>query len=66
MTGYRFGPDLSPQGVMFRLWAPAARSVELVVDGARARRMQAQPDGWYSLAVAGAEKGTRYRFRIDG
>ena len=66
MTGYRFGPDLSPQGVMFRLWAPAARSVELVVDGDRARRMRAQPDGWYSLAVAGAEKGTRYRFRIDG
>jgi malto-oligosyltrehalose trehalohydrolase len=51
---------------MFRLWAPAARSVELVVQGDRARRMQGRPDGWHSLAVAGLEKGTRYRFRIDG
>ncbi len=64
MTGFRFGPELSAQGVTFRLWAPAARSVELVVD--RPRRMQPQGDGWHALAVAGADKGTRYRFRIDG
>jgi malto-oligosyltrehalose trehalohydrolase len=64
MSGFRFGPELSAQGVTFRLWAPAASRVELIVD--RPRRMRAQPDGWYALAVAGADKGTRYRFRIDG
>jgi malto-oligosyltrehalose trehalohydrolase len=64
MTGFRFGPELSADGVTFRLWAPAASSVELIVD--RPRRMRALPDGWYTLAVAGADKGTRYRFRIDG
>jgi maltooligosyltrehalose trehalohydrolase len=64
MTGFRFGPELSADGVTFRLWAPAASSVELIVDCPR--RMRALPDGWYTLAVAGADKGTRYRFRIDG
>src|SRR5262249_20751060 len=64
MSGFRFGPELSQQGVTFRLWAPAARSVELIIDGPR--RMQPQADGWHTLAVADAGKGTRYRFRIDG
>jgi malto-oligosyltrehalose trehalohydrolase len=64
MSGFRFGPELSSQGVTFRLWAPAARSIDLVID--RPRRMQRRADGWFALAVAGADKGTRYRFRIDG
>src|SRR6202035_418231 len=64
MTGFRFGPELSAQGVTLRLWAAAGRSVELVVD--HPRHMQPQPDGWYALAITGANKGTRYRFRIDG
>ena len=64
MSGFRFGPQLSAQGTTFRLWAPAARSVELVVD--RPIRMPSQADGWHALAVAGTGAGTRYRFRIDG
>jgi maltooligosyltrehalose trehalohydrolase len=64
MNGFRFGPKLSADGVMFRLWAPAARSVDLVVD--RPIRMPPLADGWYALAVADAGAGTRYRFRIDG
>jgi malto-oligosyltrehalose trehalohydrolase len=64
MSGYRFGPEPTDDGVLFRLWAPAARSVDLVVD--RPVRMAAQADGWHALAVPGARVGTRYRFRIDG
>jgi len=64
MSGFRFGPQLSADGVTFRIWAPAARSVELIVE--RPVRMAAQPDGWHVLALAGAGAGTRYRFRIDG
>jgi maltooligosyltrehalose trehalohydrolase len=64
MSGLQFGPDLSSEGTTFRLWAPAARSVELVVE--RPVRMPPQADGWHALAVAGAGAGTRYRFRIDG
>jgi maltooligosyltrehalose trehalohydrolase len=64
MSGFQFGPLLTGAGTTFRLWAPAAKSVELVTD--RAVRMEAQPHGWHTLAVANARAGTRYRFRIDG
>ena len=64
MSGFRFGPELSADGVTFRIWAPAARSVDLIVD--RPTRMQSLADGWHGLAVPGAGAGTRYRFRIDG
>jgi maltooligosyltrehalose trehalohydrolase len=64
MSGFQFGPLLSSAGATFRLWAPGAKSVQLVTD--RAARMEAQPDGWHTLAVADARAGTRYRFRIDG
>jgi malto-oligosyltrehalose trehalohydrolase len=64
MSGFRFGPELTADGVTFRLWAPAARAVELIVD--RPVRMAAQQNGWHALALPGVRAGTRYRFRIDG
>ena len=59
-----FGPRLDRDGVTFRLWAPAARQVELVTD--RPQNMSRRADGWYELAMPGAAAGTLYRFRIDG
>ena len=59
-----FGPRLDRDGVTFRLWAPAARQVELVID--HAQNMSRRADGWYELTVPGATAGTLYRFRIDG
>ncbi|MEA2938418.1 MAG: maltooligosyltrehalose trehalohydrolase, partial [Alphaproteobacteria bacterium] len=59
----RFGPLITPTGVMFRLWAPAAKRVAVVID--RPQEMIARPHGWFELEVAGAGAGTRYRFRID-
>jgi malto-oligosyltrehalose trehalohydrolase len=50
--------------VTFRLWAPAAKNVELMLD--RAFPMQARPDGWYELTMEGAGPHTLYKFRIDG
>src|SRR5262245_30746099 len=65
-----FGAELTAGGkVPFRLWAPAAREVELVLDGAHApptARMQPLPHGWFSLETEAARAGSRYRFRIDG
>jgi maltooligosyltrehalose trehalohydrolase len=58
-----FGPVLTGEGVTFRLWAPGARSVSLVLDGHQP--MQPGGDGWHQLAVPGAGAGTRYKFRID-
>jgi maltooligosyltrehalose trehalohydrolase len=65
MSGrYAFGPQPGSNGIEFRLWAPAARTVDLLLD--RPRPMTRQPDGWFSLDVPGITAGTRYKFRIDG
>jgi malto-oligosyltrehalose trehalohydrolase len=64
-----FGTELSAAGARFRLWAPAARQVELdfAVRGSRAElEMSALADGWFEATVADAPAGTRYAFRIDG
>jgi maltooligosyltrehalose trehalohydrolase len=60
----RFGPLLDVDGVTFRLWAPAARTAELILD--RAHAMRAEPDGWYALRVPHVGGGIQYKFRIDG
>jgi maltooligosyltrehalose trehalohydrolase len=61
---YAFGPTLTREGATFRLWAPAARSVELLLD--RAHPMTCGTNGWFALTVVGVGVGARYRFRIDG
>ena len=63
MTARQFGPRIRSEGITFKLWAPAARRVDLVLDGKR--EMQRLDDGWYALDVAGVGGGTRYKFRID-
>jgi maltooligosyltrehalose trehalohydrolase len=64
-----FGTELTGAGrARFRLWAPSARVVELVLpNGTRAPSMPMERDaaGWHE-AVAPAAAGMRYRFRIDG
>ena len=59
-----FGPLITPNSVIFRLWAPAAERVELVVD--KAHEMRRTDDGWFKLTVPGARARDRYPFRIDG
>jgi malto-oligosyltrehalose trehalohydrolase len=60
----RFGATLRPDGVDFRLWAPAARQVELLLD--RAHPMQALAGGWHETTIAGLPAGALYKYRIDG
>ena len=60
---------LDDGGVRFRLWAPAARGVELrleTADQAAVLPMQAQADGWYERLSARAAAGSRYRFCVEG
>jgi maltooligosyltrehalose trehalohydrolase len=64
MNARRFGPKLTADGVTFRLWAPAAKRVDLKLDSLRP--MVRGDDGWFSLDVATARAGTPYKFRIDG
>ena len=60
-----FGAQLLPGGgVRFRLWAPAAKVVELVLDGISSP-LEEKAEGWFEKNVpAGA--GALYRYRIDG
>jgi maltooligosyltrehalose trehalohydrolase len=59
-----FGAELTGAGATFRLWAPAARRVELLLGTPHPMRML--PGGWHEIAVPDARAGTLYRFRIDG
>lgn len=65
-----FGAQVAPDGVRFRLWAPASSRVELLLSGSSddgheaILPMAALPDGWFALTIPAAA-GQRYRYRID-
>jgi maltooligosyltrehalose trehalohydrolase len=63
MTVRQFGPRLTRNGAIFRLWAPAAKRVDLLLS--RPHAMTRGSDGWFSADVDGVNSGTRYKFRID-
>jgi len=60
----------APMGTQFRVWAPAARAVELIGDfnnwKPSSHLMVMNSDGIWELFVAGIGVGTRYKFRIQG
>ncbi|MES2936592.1 MAG: malto-oligosyltrehalose trehalohydrolase [Pseudomonadota bacterium] len=53
------------RGTAFRVWAPLARAVEVVIDG-QAWPLAAQQDGYFAGEVHDARSGMRYRLRLDG
>ena len=67
-----FGAEFTAGGeVRFRLWAPAARQVELLLCDPRGAAMHAAPmqaleDGFFALVTSAAGAGSLYRYRIDG
>jgi maltooligosyltrehalose trehalohydrolase len=64
MSAKQFGATPNRNGTTFRLWAPAAKRVDLVLEK-KPLAMRRSNGGWYSLDVAQAGAGARYRFRID-
>ncbi len=72
MSRGQFGARLTRTGASFRLWAPAAKRVELLLDAPRPEpQSKPQPmprddEGWFTADIAGVSAGTRYKFRIDG
>jgi len=64
MSKQQFGPQLTKDGASFRLWAPAAERVELLLD--KPEPMTRGDDGWFTVDIAGVKAGARYKFRIDG
>jgi len=67
MSGGQFGARLTCDGASFRLWAPAAKRVELLLDEPqrKSQSMAHGADGWFSIDVTGMRAGARYKFRID-
>ena len=63
MNERKFGPRLTADGGLFRLWAPAAKRVDLLLE--RSHAMRRSEDGWFFADVPGVPAGARYKFRID-
>src|ERR1700720_4837446 len=65
-----FGAQFTAAGeVRFRLWAPAARQVDVILyhtGGRQLLAMHSLPGGWFALETAAARAGSLYRFRLDG
>jgi maltooligosyltrehalose trehalohydrolase len=65
-----FGAERLENGsIRFRLWAPAARKIELCLIGSNASKQlptEARENGWFELVTDAAKPGTLYRFRVDG
>jgi maltooligosyltrehalose trehalohydrolase len=63
MNARQFGAGLTDAGASFRLWAPAAKRVDLLLEKPHPlRRCQ---DGWFAADISGVKAGARYKFRID-
>jgi maltooligosyltrehalose trehalohydrolase len=64
------GATPGPDGTYFRVWAPNARRVEVVLfENTQPMSYQAlQPDGegYFAATLAGVEPGARYMYRLDG
>jgi maltooligosyltrehalose trehalohydrolase len=66
---FPIGAEVRPEGTHFRVWAPAPREVQLVVEGDRGPtdfRLDREADGYYSVLVPGLGAGARYQYRLDG
>ncbi|MDI1292708.1 MAG: malto-oligosyltrehalose trehalohydrolase [Methylobacter sp.] len=71
--GMPFGACLLPDGrIRFRLWAPAVRQVELILENNTGKEislaMHPLADGWFQLETLPqlAAPGTLYHYRLDG
>jgi maltooligosyltrehalose trehalohydrolase len=64
MNERHFGARLSSDGTTFRLWAPAATRVHLLLDQ-QSHALTPAKHGWFEIDLARAKAGSRYKFRID-
>ncbi|MGE3191709.1 MAG: malto-oligosyltrehalose trehalohydrolase [Vicinamibacterales bacterium] len=62
----RFGAIPGPDGVTVRVWAPAARTVDVVGEDGRRTPLTPEADGTFAGPVATLAVGTRYRVSVDG
>src|SRR5215475_8063800 len=62
-----FGAECRADGsVRFRLWAPAARSVDVLIQGSTRLEMRRAQGGWFELITDQASLGSKYFYSING
>ena len=62
-----FGALPCEGGILFRLWAPVAQRVDLVLpDIEQVLPLPASRDGWFEKKIPDIGAGCRYQYRIDG
>ena len=72
MRRFPIGAEPGEAGTHFRVWAPAARQLEVVErrltsdDAGRAHLLERGDDGYFSGRVAGLRDGHLYSLRLDG
>ncbi len=65
------GVTLHGNGAEFRVWAPFAKNVQLILpyldvfDGSNIHDMLNEQDGYWSAYLKGAEPGINYKYQID-
>jgi len=65
MNEQHFGVRLTGEGASFRLWAPAAKRVDLLLEQ-QSYALTPAKHGWFQIEMPGTKAGARYKFRIDG
>jgi maltooligosyltrehalose trehalohydrolase len=68
-TRLPIGAEVVGKGVHFRVWAPRARGVEVVLHGgatAASVRLSREGNGYFSTTADRAAAGTLYHYRLDG
>src|ERR1043166_6660103 len=61
------GAKSSSEGTIFRVWAPNAKQVDVIVEGKRAPfPLVTERDGYFSATNSDVRVGDRYKFSLDG
>jgi maltooligosyltrehalose trehalohydrolase len=66
---FPIGAEPVTGGVSFRVWAPQAKRVELLIgadDSSQPGELESEAQGYFSGFVPGCGAGDLYRFRLDG
>lgn len=60
------GAEVTGGGVHFRVWAPAQKTVEVVLEDSDSIALEAEDAGYFSGFASDARAGSRYKYRIAG
>src|SRR4051812_43393937 len=61
-----FGATITDHGISFRVWAPTAKTVEVVLNDAENHPMHRDEEGYFTLETDAARVGSLYKFLVDG